>query len=62
MNSGWGGLFTLLLTAFVGWMLYLKIRRDPHLFHPEVLQKASFTLGLLAVFLICLVGFFAITM
>lgn len=55
-------IFLILLMAFVGWLLYSRIRHRPELFSAESLQGASFTLGLLAVFLIALIGFFVVTM
>lgn len=58
MNS----IILFLLTLVVGVLLYFKIRHQPALFRAEALQSALFTLGLLAVFLIVLVGFFMVTM
>jgi len=57
----------MVITALValgvsGWLLYLKIKHQPGLFSAEVLQSASFTLGLLALFLIALISFFVVTM
>lgn len=55
-------LAALILAALVGWMLYRQIRVMPGLFSSEVLWRASYSLGLLAVFLIVVVGFFVVTM
>ena len=55
-------LTSLLTVGIIGWFLYLKIKHRPELFHANVLQSASFTLGLLAVFLMAVIGFFVVTM
>tara|TARA_B100001989_G_scaffold247517_1_gene219816 strand:+ start:374 stop:562 length:189 start_codon:yes stop_codon:yes gene_type:complete len=55
-------LTSLLTVGIVGWMLYQKIKYRPELFESSTLQTASFTLGVLAVFLIAVVGFFVVTM
>ncbi len=51
-----------ILTLVVGVLLYFKVRHQPELFRSEALQSALFTLGLLALFLMLLVGFFIVTM
>lgn len=55
-------LTSLLTVGIVGWMLYQRIKHRPELFEANILQSASFTLGVLAVFLIAVVGFFVVTM
>ena len=55
-------LTSLITAAIIGWMLYLKIKHRPDLFQANVLQSATFTLGVLAIFLIAVIGFFVVTM
>lgn len=55
-------LSSILVALVVGWMLYQKIRTNPEIFQASVLQEASFSLALLAIFLIAVVGFFVVTL
>ena len=55
-------LSSILVALVVGWMLYQKIRTNPEIFQANVLQEASFSLALLAIFLIAVVGFFVVTL
>lgn len=55
-------LAVLILAALAGWVLYRQIRFMPELFNSNILLRASFSLGLLALFLMVVVGFFFVTM
>lgn len=55
-------IFLIVLACVFGWLLYNQIRTRPGLFTAEALQNASFTMALLAIFLMAVVGFFMITM
>jgi hypothetical protein len=53
----WMQLLFLLLVIGLGWLLYRQIKGNPQAFSSENMHKSLWTLGLLALFLICFVGF-----
>jgi hypothetical protein len=50
-------LFAVLLTGFLIWMLYRGIRGNPEAFQKKSIEKSAWTLGVLALLLIGLIGF-----
>lgn len=52
----WMKLFLILLTIFIGWLIYRNIRYNPQAFSKENLGKSFYTLGLLALALIAFVA------
>lgn len=49
-------LFLILLTIFIGWLIYRNIRYNPQAFSKENLGKSFYTLGLLALALIAFIA------
>ncbi|KPJ67579.1 MAG: hypothetical protein AMJ43_03620 [Coxiella sp. DG_40] len=49
-------LFLILLTIFIGWLIYRNIKYNPQAFSKENLGKSFFTLGLLALALIAFIA------
>lgn len=49
-------LFLILLTIFIGWLVYRNIRYNPQAFSKENLGKSFYTLGLLALALIAFIA------
>lgn len=52
----WMKLFLILLTVFIGWLIYRNIRYNPQAFSKENLGKSFYTLGLLALALIAFIA------
>jgi len=52
----WMKLFLILLTIFIGWLVYRNIRYNPQAFSKENLGKSFYTLGLLALALIAFIA------
>ena len=52
----WMKLFLILLTIFIGWLIYRNIRYNPQAFSKENLGKSFYTLGLLALALIAFIA------
>jgi len=52
----WMKLFLILLTIFIGWLIYRNIKYNPQAFSKENLGKSFFTLGLLALALIAFIA------
>jgi len=56
----WMKLFLILLTIFIGWLIYRNIRYNPQAFSKENLGKSFYTLGLLALALIAFIALLVI--
>ena len=52
----WAGFFTVLAIGFLVWMLYRGIRGNPEAFSKDNMNKSLWTLGILALILIGVIG------
>lgn len=53
----WSALFLLLGALLMGWLLYRQIKGNPQNYSKENISKSLYTLGILALLLICFIGF-----
>ena len=50
-------IFLVCISAVLLWLLYSSIKHRPELFSAQNLNKSFFTMGILSIFLIAIVGF-----
>ena len=53
----WSALLFLLGALLMGWLLYRQIKGSPQAYSKENLSKSLYTLGILALLLICFIAF-----
>lgn len=53
----WGKLLFFIGALLMGILLYRQIKGNPEAFSKDSLSKSFFTLGILALFLICFIAF-----
>lgn len=53
----WTALLFLAGAALMGWLLYRQVKGNPQAYSRENMGKSVYTLGILALLMICFIGF-----